>query len=268
MNKVTPEEYVNGVNSIYVEAPSYEEGHDGSDGKCDCIGMCRGGLERAGATDVKNMRGTNQAARKTLLNLQKLESPVSLLVGDVVLKVRDKDDASMPLPKRYRKGGADYDANIGETNFTHIGTVTNIDPLEITHMTSPTAKKDTSIKGWTWQAELPWVEYDDPPEPPPEPTETAVVYAPTGKTVNMRSAPSKSSKLVERVPIGETVDVLDHVEDWCYIKWKYYKGYMMTEFLMFDTPSLFVVVVPHLSESQANALVSQYPGAYMEEERG
>ena len=202
------------------------------------------------------------------MNLQQLDSAASLLVGDVVLKVRDKDDASMPLPDQYRKGGSEYDPDVGETNFTHIGTVTRIDPLEITHMTSPTAKKDSSIKGWTWQAELPWVKYDDPPEPPPEPTEYAVVYAPTGKTVNMRSAPSRSAKLVERVPIGETVEVLDDVDDWCYIKWKYYKGYMMKEFLLFDTPTLYTVSIPHLSESQANALVLQYPGATMEEERG
>jgi hypothetical protein len=263
MKKVTPEEYVAGVNSIYKEKPSYQLGHDGSDGTCDCIGMCRGGLKRAGATDITNMRGTNQAARKTLLNLQQLDSAAPLLVGDVVLKVRDKDDASMPLPDQYRKGGSEYDPDVGETNYTHIGTVTQVNPLEITHMTSPTAKKDTSTKGWTWQAQLPWV---DAEPVPPEPEQTAVVYAATGKTVNMRSAPKKGASLVVRVPIGETVDVLD-VDDWCYIKWNGYKGYMMREFLLFES-TLFTVVIPHLSNSQADALIMQYPDATKEEERG
>jgi hypothetical protein len=264
MKKVTPEAYVEGVNSIYNQKPpcEYQEGHDGSDGKCDCIGMCRGGLDRAGATDVKNMRGTNQAARKALTNLQKLVA-ASLSLGDVVLKERDKDDKSMRLPDRYRKGGADYDPSVGETNFTHIGTVTQVNPLEITHMTSPTAKKDTSTKGWTWQAQLPWV---DAEPVPPEPEQTAVVYAATGKTVNMRSAPKKGASLVVRVPIGETVDVLD-VDDWCYIKWNGYKGYMMREFLLFES-TLFTVVIPHLSNSQADALIMQYPDATKEEERG
>ena len=142
MKTVTVDQFCKGVESICVEQPAYREGGDGSDGTCDCIGMSRGGLERAGATDITNMRGTNQAARKTIKNLQKIKKADQLKKGDQVLKVRDKDDESMKLPDRYRKGGADYDPTWGETNFTHIGTVTKTDPLEITHMTSPTAKKD------------------------------------------------------------------------------------------------------------------------------
>ena len=169
MSKITAEKYCEGVNSIYVEKPEYQKGHDGSDGKCDCIGMCRGGLKRGGATGVTNMSGTNQAARKTIKNLQALKGTDQLLIGDVVLKTRDKDDPDMPLPDRYRKGGADYDPKWGETNFTHIGTVTCLKPLEITHMTSPTAKKDTKLKGWGYLGELPWVKYSAAPEPGPEP---------------------------------------------------------------------------------------------------
>ena len=109
MKQISAEKYVEGVESIYVEKPKYETGHDGSDGLCDCIGMCRGGLKRGGATDVTNMRGTNQAARKTIRNLQKIASSAQLKAGDVVLKTRDKDDKSMPLPDKYRKGGSEYD---------------------------------------------------------------------------------------------------------------------------------------------------------------
>ena len=169
MKKISPEQYVDGVESIYVEKPSYQLGHDGSDGKCDCIGMCRGGLERAGVDDVSGMRGTNYAARHTIKNMAKIESEDQLMLGDVVLKTRDKDDKNMPLPDQYRKGGSDYSKEWGETNFTHIGTVTHVHPLEITHMTSPTAKKDTSLKGWSYFGELPWVTYDSAPEPEPEP---------------------------------------------------------------------------------------------------
>lgn len=275
MQKVSASKYVEGVESIYVEQPSYEEGHDGSDGKCDCIGMCRGGLERAGAKGVTNMRGTNQAARKTIKELQPLETAAALCVGDVVLKTRDKDDEKMPLPDRYRKGGADYDPDIGEINFTHIGTVTKTDPLEITHMTSPTAKKDSSIKGWSYQGELPWVEYEPAPEPGPEPTPTpepmtAVVTAPTGKTVNMRRSPSMDAALVERVPIGETVNVLEYGGEWCYCKWKWFKGYMMTCFLDFGgtAPVYYTVIIPGLTFEAAEELCMNYPNAIMEEERG
>ncbi|MBO7706731.1 MAG: hypothetical protein J6S68_14075, partial [Acinetobacter sp.] len=101
MKKVSVGKYVDGVESIYAEKPKYQEGHDGSDGLCDCIGMCRGGLLRAGATDVTNMRGTNQAARKSIEKLAIIDYVKNLRVGDVVLKTRDKDDPDMPLPDKY-----------------------------------------------------------------------------------------------------------------------------------------------------------------------
>lgn len=269
MKKVSTAAYVEGVESIYNEKPEYVEGHDGSDGKCDCIGMSRGGLKRAGATDITNMKGTNQAARKTIKDLQKLETSAALCVGDVVLKVRDKDDKNMPLPDRYRKGGADYDPVLGETNFTHIGTVTSTDPLIITHMTSPTAKKDKSAKGWSYFGELPWVEYEAAPEPEPEPkptTQTAVVFAHTGSTVNMRRFPNVGAALVERVPVGETVDILEYSADWCRVKWKWFKGYMMTRFLVFDgdvPPIYYTVTIPGLSKEQAEDILIDYPNGTM-----
>lgn len=269
MKTVSVAAYVKGVESIYEEKPKYVEGKDGSNGECDCIGMCRGGLDRAGATDIKNMRGTNQAARKTIKELQKLESAAALCVGDVVLKVRDKDDPDMPLPDRYRKGGSDYDPIWDETNFTHIGTVTKKDPLEITHMTSPTAKKDKSIKGWSYLGELPWVEHDPVPEPGPEPTPeptTAVVYAKSGSTVNMRRFPNIGSALVERVPVGETVEVLEYNKEWCKVQWKWFKGYMMTCFLVFDgdvPPIYYTVTIPGLSKEDAENLLMDYPNGTM-----
>lgn len=264
MKTVPISKYVEGIESIYEEQPSYELGHDGSDGKCDCIGMCRGAGKRAGAEPV-NMRGTNQAARKAIQNLQELESSDQLLVGDVVLKVRDKDDKSMPLPDQYRKGGSEYDSEVGEINFTHIGTVTSIDPLVITHMTSPTAKKDKNIKGWSWFGELPFVEYEPTPEPEPEPN-TAVVFAHSGSTVNMRRFPNVGAALVERVPIGSTVEILEYGNEWTKCKYKWFKGYMMTRFLIIDgdvPPIYYTVTIPGLTKDQAENLLEEYPSGIM-----
>lgn len=275
MKQVKAGKYIEGVESIYVEQPAYETGHDGSDGKCDCIGMCRGALERAGATDVKNMRGTNQAARKTILNLQKLTSSAQLCVGDVVLKTRDKDDKSMPLPDRYRKGGSDYDGKLGEVNFTHIGTVTEQVPLVITHMTSPTAKKDKSIKNWTWFGELPWVEYEEVPEPPPEPdldpggeAETATVWAESGKTVKMRAEPSTKCRMYWDVPVGSEVIVDSWGDEWSRITWNHTEGWMMSRFLRTEEAQaeVYRVTVRGLPKETAEELCMMFPGAEMEKE--
>ena len=272
MKQIQREKYVEGVKSIYVEKPGYELGHDGSDGKCDCIGMVRGGLDRAGAKDVKNLSGTNRAARKAINNLQQIAGSAELMVGDVVLKTRDKDDKSMPLPDRYREGGADYDARLGETNFTHIGTVTRVYPLEITHMTSPTAKVDTKLGNWSWFGELPWVEYEAAPEPEPEPEPlpamTAVVTAESGNSVKMRAKPSTRCSMYWDVPVGTVVDLIERGDSWSRIRWKGISGYMMTKFLKIGKTILWTVHIPHMTQDQAQAIINRYAGAWMTSEGG
>ena len=266
MKKISAAKYVEGVNSIYVEQPAYELGHDGSDGKCDCIGMGRGALIREGATDVKGMNGTNYAARHTIQGLQKLKKEDQLQLGDVVFKVRDKDDKSMPLPDQYRKGSSDYSSTWGETNFTHYGTVTSINPLIITHMTSPTAKQDTSIKNWTYFGKLPWVKAVEMTD---QVADWARVWAESGKTVKMRAKPSALCRLYWEVPIGSEVVLVEPGATWSGIIWAGQSGYMMTKFLRTDnTEPLYTVIVKGLKREQAEDLTGLYPGSYMEEEKG
>ena len=271
MKKISVEKYIEGVESIYVEQPSYRKGGDGSDGTCDCIGMNRGGSERAGATDIKNFRGTNQAARKTIEDLKPIRSVSELELGCVVLKTRDKDDKSMPLPDKYRKGGSEYDPTWGETNFTHIGTVTGLHPLEITHMTSPTAKKDTSLKNWKYSGWLPWVTKEENPETDPgevPEADWATVIAESGSTVKMRAKPSASCRLYWDVPVGSQVIVNQMGTPWTGITWAGQEGYMMTKFLLFGdepvTEDLYIVTIPNLTKSQAEDLCRQWGSATME----
>ena len=260
---ITVDKYLEGIESIYVEQPDYREGGDGSDGTCDCIGMCRGALERAGQSNVTNMRGTNQAARKTIKNLQKIKSSDQLRKGDVVLKVRDKDYEGMKLPDRYRKGGADYDSSVGEINFTHVGTVTRTNPLEITHMTSPKPQKDSSLGRWEYMGQLPWVSDSEEPEPD---AMRAMVYADSGKTVKMRAKPSTLCRLYWDVPVGSEVIIMKQEKTWSEIIWCGRTGYMMNKFL--NTSRTYAVIIPGLPEEMADEIVSVYPGAYKEIERG
>ena len=62
-----------------------------------------------------------------------------------------------------------------------------------------------------------------------EETMTGIVTAETGRTVNLRK--TKGGKLVERIPIGTEVEILDFGPEWCRVKAGRYKGYMMTEFI-------------------------------------
>lgn len=261
---ITPEQYVEGVNSIYVEDPEYEEGGDGSNHKCDCIGMCRGGSHRAGQEDTPNMRGTNQAARKTIKNLQKIKKEEQLRLGDVVLKTRDKDDKSMPLPDRYRKGGSDYDPTWDETNFTHIGTVIQVNPLRIMHMTSPHALIDEKLGKWGYFGQLPWVSSETEEETPD--VRTATVYADSGSKVKMRDKPSVTCRLYWEVPVGAQVILLEPGDKWSRIEWAGRSGYMMTKFL--NMGQLYTVIISHQTRETAQKICEEYENAIMEEEVG
>ena len=260
MKKISQDEIVEGVNSIYVEQPTYRTGGDGSDGTCDCIGMGRGALKRKGVEDVRGMNGTNYAARHTILDLQKIKKEDQLRKGDAVFKIRDKDDKNMLLPDQYRKGGNDYSQKWGETNFTHYGTVTQVNPLRITHMTSPTAKIDTSLGNWKYFGRLPWVDYDSEPEKELV-AGWATVWAEKGSTVKMRTKPSTLCRLYWEVPVGAQVVLMSKGDTWSEIIYAGQSGYMMTKFLRDgEQVPLYTVTIKGLTKEQAEELARTYGG--------
>ena len=261
MKKISVESFIRGLYSIYDEHPKYDKGYDGSNGKCDCIGMGRGALKREGVEDVKGMNGTNYAARHTIQDLQKIKKEAQLQVGDVVLKVRDKDDPDMRLPDQYRKGGNDYSQKWGETNFTHIGYVVSVNPLRIMHMTSPTAKIDTSIGKWTYFGRLPWVEYSSAPAEDELVAGWATVWAEKGSTVKMRAKPSTLCRLYWEVPVGAQVVLVQPGDTWSEIIYAGQSGYMQSKFLREgEAVQLYTVTIKGLTKEQAEELKRTYGG--------
>ena len=129
-------------------------------------------------------------------------------------------------------------------------------------MTTPRPKKDNKLGKWAWRGRLPQVEGGEP-----LPEVFATVTAHSGSTVNMRRQPSTSAALVDRVPVGSTVQVLEQSTEWDKVKWKGKTGYMMTVFLVIEKekPVLetYTVTIQGLSKAEAAALVDRYPGAEM-----
>ena len=57
----------------------------------------------------------------------------------------------------------------------------------------------------------------------------------TGGGLNMRAAPSKSGRLITRIPDGSLVTVDEYGPSWCRVEWNGRTGYVMTEYL--DAPA-------------------------------
>ena len=211
--------------------PQYRLGDSGGNGFCDCIGLIIGALLRCGKK-WSGIHGSNYAARYRVRGgVKKIKSKGDLKPGHLVFKGKENGP---DLPKRYHKGKALYNGDL--TDYYHVGVVISINPLRIRHMTTPTIKIVTSLGKWGYYGECTLVNYagvQPQPEPVPEPSEpTATVVATSGKTVNMRVGPNIKRKLVERVPIGDTVTVIRSDGDWTYVQHGQKAGYMMDKYLM------------------------------------
>lgn len=237
----TKEKFVAGCEIIVKAKPKYDLGCS-STTKCDCIGMVKYSLHH---NDVSfTTTGTNWTFRNQVTDIRVIRSASDLKVGDVVFKLKEKQEHGYNLPFKYRPGGSAFNGDLND--YCHIGVVKSVSPLRIIHMTSPTAKTDTAIGRWKRAARLKsaYVDYGESPspspspapEPAPEPTpggNPATVYAEHGQWVKMRKEPSTSCKLYDEVPVGAKVTINEFGYEWCKISYGRRKGwYMMTKFLI------------------------------------
>jgi len=229
MAQVPVKQFVANVNSIYKKKPKYVLGSDSFD-KMDCIGMPRRAMKMAGLNPT-GMSGTNYAARYTLKDFKKISSVSQLKVGYAVLKGRPYDpNDKYPLPSKYLKGGSAYNGDT--TNYVHIGTVTQVNPLIITHMTSPTAKQDTKLGKWNYFGKYPQVNYDSTNQEKVVITvENAIVI---GGSLNMRKDSDTNAERITQIPSGARVAVIEKGTVWCKAVYNAYTGYVMTKYLSFE----------------------------------
>ena len=199
----------------------------------DCSGMFVKMYRDQGA---KIYHGSNTIFREYCSETGKITSAKDLQVGMAVFKCKPWTDAD--------KGNKWYGTEPG--NLSHIGFVTSVNPLEITHCTCPVAKTDSTIGKWAYWGKLKDVDYGGGPSPEPGPdpeptpvTKTMYVYAENGKPVNMRRKASKHAALVERVPDGASVIwQKDDGNGWAYVKYHGFVGWMMDCYLVSEhTPA-------------------------------
>ena len=210
------------VEAIARTAPAYRPGGDGSDGTCDCVGLIIGAIRRAGGSWT-GIHGSNYAARYEMRELLPVTDAVELNLGDLVYKARTPGQTGYALPERYQ---TDPD----KRDYYHVGVVTSVSPLEITHCTTPGMARDTKLGKWSYRGRLKTVDYEETEAMEPM-AQTAKVTAASGSTVKLRSSPSATDALYWEVPVGATVQVAEVAGSWAKVRYGGRTGYMMTTFL-------------------------------------
>lgn len=224
---ISIEKFLQYVRENAARINAYESGHDGSDGKSDCIGLIIGALRLLGQKWPWT-HGSNYTARNKVDNLRPVSSASDLRLGELVFKVREPGDEKYALPSA-------YDGHPDRRDYYHVGVVTSLAPLEITHSTSVAGgiKRDTSLGQWRWAGELSLVDYDaeESEIPDDDVLYQAIVRADNEYPVKMRTGPSTNNKVKASVPQGTIVDVLDELDGWAKIRLDGQTGYMMIKFL-------------------------------------
>lgn len=253
----TRKKFIDKCLDIVEAKPTYKNGASNTK-ECDCIGMVKYGLRQNGVT--LSTTGTNWTFRNQVTNIRQIKSVNDLKVGDVVFKAKAPGESGYDLPAKYKKGGAGYNGDLND--YCHIGVVKKVNPLQIIHMTSPTAKTDTSIGKWKYAADLlsqylseetaasgstsggggsPAAEAPAPaPVPAPAADQTlpiiltGTVCADNGKPVKLRQKASTKCNVYDEIPVGTVVTVTTYKDDWCTVTYRNRKGwFMMTKFLEF-----------------------------------
>lgn len=176
----------------------------------------------------KILHGSNSIYRKECSSTGEITSNDVLKVGMMVFK--------------NRFDGKEPDQYIGDGmgNFYHIGAVTSINPLVITHATSPNAKQDKKFNskrnGWThWgigkrvdifsadvQNGNQAAEGEEKMEKIGELQDKTCVVTTEDKTsVNLRKQPNVKGELIARIPDGKTLLITsDGGEEYVGVRWE------------------------------------------------
>lgn len=238
MADISRDAFIERVNEIVAENPTYRLGGSGTDGTCDCIGLTIGAIRCAGGAWT-GTHGSNYAARYEMQALRRV-TVADLYVGMQLYKAREKGQAGYDLPIRYAR-------HADQLDYYHAGVVTNVSPLQIKHVTSGGGVSgpviDTKIGKWAYGGPLKKVTYDglaqesDTKEDSKMAVEyVATVTAASGSTVKLRAKASAAERLYWEVPVGAQVKVLERQapDGWRYCEFGGQKGYMQSQYLADD----------------------------------
>lgn len=265
---VSLSKFLDGCARNAARIKGYKLACNGSNGLSDCIGFVIGALVLAGQS-WNGTHGSNYAVRYRTKNLHKFSSASELKLGQLVYK------ANLPGSKNYdSKAVGKYKSHSDKNDYYHVGVVTSVNPLTISHCSGGGMHYDKSLKNthWEYAGECSLVDYGSQgsstpvisePVSPVVSTGTMVVDVPDDTSVNVRNKASISSNVLTRLPEGSKVEVTSISSGWSHVNYTYQKtgtGYVMSKFLnngVVDVPddtSVNVRRQPSISASKITTL--------------
>lgn len=214
---MTREEFLLGVQQNVCRIRGYKLGMDGSGGQCDCIGLIIGAIRLLGGKWT-GTHGSNWAARNALKSLRKIASAGELQPGDMVFKAHFPGDTGYSLPSAYSRHPDQHD-------YYHVGVVTGVNPLEITHCTSVSGgiSRDTSLGKWQYAGEYVGLTAEGRGNP----------YCVTGGRLKVRKGPGISFAVIAHLPDNARVmaSPVSGNEEWMQVEYEGIIGFSMAAYL-------------------------------------
>lgn len=236
--------FMNGCKRNAQRIKGYKLCCTGANGLSDCIGYIIGSLELEGQK-WNGTHGSNYAARYRTRNLHKVTSASQLKLGELVYKRNEPGTKAWQdsFPHNTYKNHPD------KNDYYHVGVVTSVNPLEISHCSGGGMHYDKSLGKWAYAGYCSLVDYGAGSTPVVTPVEQttsdgavtgpckAHVDVPDDTTVNIRSAMSTGSKVLVKANEGTEVNVLSVSGSWAKVEYSFNKvgtGYVMKKFISED----------------------------------
>lgn len=204
---------------------AYKLGESGDGGQCDCIGLIIGAIRLCGES-WRGIHGTNYAARNEMRSLLRIADASELALGDLVYKAREPGQSGYDLPSRYANSSDQKD-------YYHVGVVTDLEPLEITHCTSVSGgiRRDSKLGQWRFAGRLKGVTLPEENDGKEE-TDMELNYRVVGGSLNQRAEPSMDGRWLQSIPNGTRVHAEKSADPaWLLVDYNGKSGYCKAAFL-------------------------------------
>lgn len=227
MSKISVASLIADFRRMLAERWAY--GEKTKTGQVDCSGAFVWSYQQHGRSIY---HGSNRMARVEVEELIPI-GQATVVPGMAAFKRRAPGAPGYDLPSSYKQGGDHYNGDLGD--YYHVGLVDEDTSRVLNAQSTSTGFVASPIsQNWTHVAHLKQVDYGSEATDPVEVTSsaTAVIVATSGQTVNLRKTASKSAALVERIPIGQTVNLRGpECDGWYPIRWGKREGWVMAEFI-------------------------------------